>query len=80
MSRLIRYANLKDSDILGKIHSESSKAAFKGIITDYILDEVFSVSRRTKRFITELTEEEIRQAKDKLIKMSNDTVQREKKY
>lgn len=56
MSRKIRYANLDDSDILGKIHSEASKAGFKNIIPDDILNEVFSIERRTKRFISELTE------------------------
>lgn len=56
MSRLIRYANLEDSDVLGKIHSGSSQAAFKGIITDHILNDVFSIERRTKRFISELSE------------------------
>jgi RimJ/RimL family protein N-acetyltransferase len=56
MSRLIRYANLEDSDVLGKIHSESSQAAFKGIILDNILNDVFSIERRTKRFISELSE------------------------
>lgn len=55
MSRLIRYANLNDSDVLGKIHSESSQAGFKDIIPDNILSDVFSVERRTKRFINELS-------------------------
>ena len=56
MGRLIRYANLNDSDVLGKIHSESSQAAFKDYIPDYILNDVFSIDRRTKRFISELSE------------------------
>lgn len=55
MSRLIRYANLNDSEILGKIHSESSKTGFKGIIPDKVLNDVFSIERRTKRFISELS-------------------------
>lgn len=55
MSRLIRYANLNDSEILGKIHSESSQAGFKGIIPDNILNDTFSIDRRTKRFINELS-------------------------
>lgn len=56
MSRLIRYANLEDSDLLGKIHSESLQAAFKGIIPDYILKDLFSIERRTKDFMMELSE------------------------
>ncbi|GFP75435.1 GNAT family N-acetyltransferase [Clostridium fungisolvens] len=56
MSRSIRYASMKDSDILGKVHSESSQAAFKGIIPDDVLNEVFSIERRTKRFVSELEE------------------------
>ena len=56
MSRLIRYANLNDSDVLGKILSESSQVGFKGIIPDHILNDVFSIERRTKRFISELSE------------------------
>lgn len=56
MSRLIRYASLNDSEVLGKIHSESSQEGFKGIIPDYILNDVFSIERRTKRFISEISE------------------------
>lgn len=56
MSRSIRYANLDDSDVLGKIHSESSRAGFKGIIPDHILNDVFSIERRTKRFVSEISE------------------------
>jgi len=56
MSRLIRYANINDAEILGRIHSESSKEGFKDIIPDNILIDVFSVERRTKSFIRELTE------------------------
>ncbi|NYB75237.1 GNAT family N-acetyltransferase [Sedimentibacter hydroxybenzoicus DSM 7310] len=55
MSRLIRYANLNDVEALGKIHSESSQAGFKGIIEDNILYDVFSLERRTNRFINELS-------------------------
>lgn len=57
MSRLIRYANSEDSDILGKIHSESSKMGFKDIIPEHVLKDVFSIERRTKRFISELSED-----------------------
>jgi RimJ/RimL family protein N-acetyltransferase len=56
LSRKIRYANLDDSNILGKIHSEASQVGFKDIIPDDVLNEVFSIERRTKRFISELTE------------------------
>ena len=55
LSRLIRYANLDDSEVLGKIHSKSSQAGFKDIIPDDILNDVFSTERRTKRFISELS-------------------------
>ncbi len=55
LSRLIRYANLDDSGVLGKIHSKSSQAGFKDIIPDDILNDVFSIERRTKRFISELS-------------------------
>ena len=56
MSRLIRYAHLEDCDVLGKIHSESLKVAFKDIIPDYVLKNDFCVERRTKRFVSELSE------------------------
>ena len=56
MSRLIRYANLEDSDVLGKIHSESLQVAVKDIIPDYVLKDDFCIERRTKRFIRELSE------------------------
>lgn len=62
MSRLIRYANLEDSDALGKIHSESSQVAFKDIIPDNVLNGVFSIKRRTKRFMRELSESSPRTA------------------
>jgi hypothetical protein len=62
LSRLIRYANLEDSDALGKIHSESSQAAFKDIIPDNVLNGVFSIKRRTKRFMRELSESSPRTA------------------
>jgi len=56
LSRLIRYANIEDSEVLGKIHSESLQAGFKDIIPDYVLKDDFSVERRTKRFIKEFSE------------------------
>lgn len=56
MSRLIRYANLDDSDILGKIHFESLQVAFKDIIPDYVLKNDFCVERRIKGFIRELSQ------------------------
>jgi len=56
LSRVIRYASLEDAEILGKIHSESLKAAFKNIIPDDVLNEDFSIERRTTRFIRELSE------------------------
>lgn len=45
-----------DSEVLGKIHSESSQAGFRGIIPDCILNDVFSIERRTRRFISEISE------------------------
>lgn len=56
LSRSIRYATLDDAEYLVKIHSESSLAGFKDIIPADALHEAFSVERRTKRFISELTE------------------------
>ena len=55
LSRLIRYAKLEDAEVLGKIHSESLQAAFKNIIPDHILNNDFSIERRTKSFIRELS-------------------------
>lgn len=43
MSTLIRYANLSDSAVLGRILSESSQAGFKNIIPESILNDVYSV-------------------------------------
>lgn len=55
MSRLIRFASLNDSEALGRIHSESALAGFKGIIPDNILKDVFSMRRRANRFADELS-------------------------
>ena len=55
MSRLIRYANSNDAEALGKIHSQSSQEGYKGIIPDDVLYDVFSLERRTSRFISELS-------------------------
>ncbi|MFT9495252.1 GNAT family N-acetyltransferase [Anaerosolibacter sp.] len=56
MNRLIRYATLVDSNILGEIHSESLQEAFKSIIPDHILNEEFCAERRAKGFTRELSE------------------------
>lgn len=55
MSRLIRYADLSDSGMLGKIHSKSAQEGFKGILQDNVLKDVFSVERRANRFADELS-------------------------
>ncbi len=56
MANLIRYATLEDATILGTIHSESSLLAFKDIIPEDYLTNVFSTERRTNCFVRELSE------------------------
>jgi ribosomal protein S18 acetylase RimI-like enzyme len=51
----IRYAGISDSRILGEIHSQSWKAAYKGIIPDEILSSI-TTERRQKYFEKALTE------------------------
>lgn len=43
----IRYANVSDSHALGYIHSLSFRTAYKGIVSDFILDN-FTVEKREK--------------------------------
>lgn len=49
MSTAIRKAEIEDCRDLGRIHSESWKAAYKGIISDSFLDKITAESRE-KRF------------------------------
>jgi GNAT superfamily N-acetyltransferase len=56
MGTSIRYANTCDIDALATIHSRSLQAAFKGIVSDEILDDTFSFERRRSGFNRELTE------------------------
>jgi ribosomal protein S18 acetylase RimI-like enzyme len=49
MDCYIRYANINDSKILGYIHSQSWKTAYKSIIPDLILDNM-SAEKRGKYF------------------------------
>jgi len=51
----IRYADASDAKILGKIHVNSWKAAYKGIVPDEILDNM-TVENRQKYFEKALTE------------------------
>ena len=52
----ICYANTDDTDSLGLIYSQSYQAAFRGIIPDSILDDVFSFEKRRDGFRKELSE------------------------
>lgn len=45
----IKYAKITDSDILGQIHSQSWKAAYKNIIPDEILNNI-TAEKRAKFF------------------------------
>lgn len=42
----IRYANLDDAKILGQIHAQSWKVAYKGIVPDGILNNITSDKRQ----------------------------------
>ncbi len=55
MDYYIRYANASDSKILGYIHSQSWKVAYKNIIPDLILDNI-SAEKREKYFFKSLSE------------------------
>lgn len=50
MSIAVRKAEIEDCRDLGRIHSESWKAAYKGIIPDSFLDKITAESRE-KRFL-----------------------------
>lgn len=51
----IRYADISDSRILGQIHSQSWKVAYKGIVPDEILNNI-TTEKRQKYFEKALTE------------------------
>lgn len=55
MEVFIRNASIDDAEILGLIYSQSYQAAFKGIIPDNILENVFSPERRTDGLMKELS-------------------------
>ncbi len=55
MGDYIRYANINDSKILGDIHSQSWKMAYKKIIPDLILDNMCA-EKREKYFYKALSE------------------------
>lgn len=55
MDCLIRYANEEDSKVLGNIHSESWKKAYKAIIPDNILNNI-SAEKRERYFYRVLSE------------------------
>ncbi|HYE10695.1 MAG TPA: GNAT family N-acetyltransferase [Patescibacteria group bacterium] len=56
MGTSIRYVNASDIDALATIHSRSLQTAFRGILTDEVLDNSFSFERRRSGFTRELTE------------------------
>lgn len=51
----IRYADIEDARILGEIHSQSWKVAYKGIVPDEILNNI-TIEKRQKYFEKALTE------------------------
>lgn len=51
----IRYADIDDAKILGEIHSQSWKVAYKGIVPDEILNNI-TIKKRQKYFEKALTE------------------------
>jgi GNAT superfamily N-acetyltransferase len=56
MGVFIRNASKDDAEILGLIYSQSYQAAFKDIIPDNILENIFSPERRTDGLMKELSE------------------------
>jgi ribosomal protein S18 acetylase RimI-like enzyme len=51
----IRYANKDDAQAFGLIYSQSYQAAFRGIIPDKILNDVFSPEKRSEGLLRELS-------------------------
>lgn len=56
MEANIRYANIEDAESLGFVYSHSYQAAFRGIIPDNILEDVFSFEKRRDGLKKELAE------------------------
>lgn len=55
MENYIRYANSEDANVLGIIHSESWKIAYKGIVPASVLDNI-TAEKREKYFYKALSE------------------------
>ncbi len=55
MNNIIRKATIADVNVLGYIHAESWKMAYKGIIPEHVLDNI-TVEKRAKRFYNALKE------------------------
>lgn len=55
MKYTIRYAQVNDARILGEIHAQSWKVAYKGILPDEILDNI-TIEKREQRFLSAITE------------------------
>lgn len=70
MEYYIRYADINDSKVLGYIHSQSWKIAYKRIIPDLILDNI-SAEDREQYFYKTLSE---KLEKDVLILKNNNPV------
>ncbi|WP_138205610.1 GNAT family N-acetyltransferase [Haloimpatiens lingqiaonensis] len=51
----VRYADVDDAKILGQIHSESWKVAYKGVVPDEVLNNI-TAEKRQKYFEKALTE------------------------
>lgn len=51
----IRYTEVNDAKVLGKIHSESWKIAYKGIVPDFVLDNI-TADKRERYFEKALSE------------------------
>lgn len=54
MEITIRYATLDDIDSLALVYSQSYQAAFKGIIPDSFMEDVFSFEKRREGFKKEI--------------------------
>ncbi|MFZ5353508.1 MAG: GNAT family N-acetyltransferase [Bacillota bacterium] len=56
MEAIIRYVTLEDADSFALVYSQSYQAAFRGIIPDGVLDNIFSYSKRREGFIKEASD------------------------
>jgi GNAT superfamily N-acetyltransferase len=52
----IRYATQDDAHVLGLVYSQSYQAAFRGIIPDKLLEDVFSPEKREAGLLKEIME------------------------